>query len=322
MSRTTRSTRAILATVLAAGALTAGGCTTPTTRGNATLSDAFEKPTWLKVPWSNSKDSQPKPYPNPVKVASTWSPDVLMQTGKTPTRGFGGRLFFFDERTKAVPVEGTLTVHGFEMDVEGGERQIKPFKFTPEQFTKHFSQSDFGASYSIWIPWDAVGGAEKRVSLVPTFQTTEGKIVQGNPATIILPGRNSGSEQTAAASILSPQFRGHKEAIAGHATRPSGLVTTTIRRYSTTPEGKSTLPSGSLQDRVNAIVASQRTGNADGSTPYIDIRSNAPRQMFAESPKASGVMPASATMTGTTDNKVRSAGNTVSAPRRIKSPVN
>lgn len=320
MSKTKRSARALIVAVLAAGSLTAG-CASPATQGDSKLANVFQKPQWLKAPWSKSADEHPEPYPNPVKVASTWAPDVLVQTGKTPTRGFGGRLFFFDEKTKAVPVEGTLTVHGFEVDSQGQDKQIKPFKFTPEQFTKHFSQSDFGASYSIWIPWDAAGGEEKRISLVPTFQTTEGKLVQGSPTTVVLPGRKSTKEQSVAANTLSPQYRGHQNAIAQHATRPSGLVTTTIRRYSNTPDGQSTLPSGSLQERVNAIVASQRQGNAEGETPFIDVPIGGPRQMLAEKSNAPSVMPASATMTESVDNQIRSAGNTVAVPRRIKSPV-
>ncbi|QDV46292.1 hypothetical protein Enr13x_62010 [Stieleria neptunia] len=318
MSHTARSTKALAVAVLAAGSLVAGGCTSPATRGDSKLANFFETPQWMKkAPWSKSEDEPPTPYPGPVKMATTWSPDVLVQTGKTPTRGFGGRLFFFDEKTKAVPVEGTLTVHGFEIGTDGNDSQVKPFKFTPEQFTKHFSQSDFGASYSIWIPWDAAGGEEKRISLVPTFQTTEGKIVQGSPTKVILPGRKPHHEAGVAKSYLSPQYRGHQDAIAQHATRPSGLVTTTIRRHSTSPDATTTLPSGSLQDRVNAIAATYRSATSDGSTPFIDVPSTAPT--FAS--PTPDVMPASAVMSGQGSNPVRSAGAAVTAPRRIQSPV-
>lgn len=303
----------------------------PATKTDAQVSKFFNAPKWMpKAPWSKSDNKPPAPYPNPVKVASTWTPDVLVQTGKTPTRGFGGRLFFFDEKTKAVPVEGTLTVHGFETNFRGEDSKIKPFKFTPEQFTQHYSQSDFGASYSIWIPWDAVGGDEKQISLVPTFTTTEGKIVQGSPTTVILPGRKANQVEGVAANYLSPQYRGHQEAINGHATRPSGLVTTTIRRYGSTPDGQSALPSGSLQERVNAIVANQRFASADAATPFIDVQQSKPgltgqgtsgQAVAAQNttPNNPTVMRASAEMSSQTDNAVRSAGAPVSAPRRIRS---
>ena len=116
MTQSSRSIRAAIVAVLAAGSMMTIGCTGPAVRSDSKLTSAFQKPKWLKAPWSKSEDEMPEPYPNPVKIASTWTPDVLVQTGRTPTRGFGGRLFFFDEKTKAVPVEGTLTVHGFELD--------------------------------------------------------------------------------------------------------------------------------------------------------------------------------------------------------------
>ena len=87
----------------------------------------------------------------------------MVETGRTPTRGFGGRVLFYDEKSRPVPVEGSLMVHGFDDSSEDPEEGVNRFAFTSEQFTRHFSQSDLGASYSIWIPWDAIGGDQKRV---------------------------------------------------------------------------------------------------------------------------------------------------------------
>ncbi|MEZ6089835.1 MAG: hypothetical protein R3C05_17765 [Pirellulaceae bacterium] len=142
-----------------------------------------------KLPWN--KKAQPKPYPNPVKMAVTWTPDILIQAGRTPTRGFGGRVYFYNERSQAVPVEGELTIHGFDESLAstGGSDGVKRFRFTSEQFTSHFSETDLGASYSIWIPWDAAGGEQKKLSLMPTFRTTQGKVVQGEAAMLVLPGK-------------------------------------------------------------------------------------------------------------------------------------
>jgi hypothetical protein len=140
------------------------------------------------IPFVGRKDKTPEPYPNPVKLAVTWTPDTIIQTGQTPTRGFGGRIFFYDEKSKSVPVEGTLVVHGFDDSSEHDANDAKRFEFTPEQFTRHFSQGDLGASYSIWIPWDAIGGEKKRISLVTSFKSTSGKPIQGIPASLMLPG--------------------------------------------------------------------------------------------------------------------------------------
>ena len=185
-------------------------------------------------PWVGRHRDTPRPYPNPVKIAVTWSPDTLVQPGHTPTRGFGGRVYFYDERSSAVPVEGTLVVHGFDdTAVRHGEpadaADVKRFEFTPEQFTRHFSQSDLGASYSVWIPWDAVGGPQRKISLVASFQTTQGKMVQGQPATILLPGSNSTLEVAEAGPALARSYTRHRQALAAGDASPS-MMTTTIAR--------------------------------------------------------------------------------------------
>ena len=222
---------------------------------------------------------------------------------------------FFDEKSKTVPVKGTLTVHGFETNGQGKDSQIKPFKFTPEQFTSHFSQSDFGASYSIWIPWDAAGGEEKRISLVPTFQTEDGKIVQGAPAKVLLPGNKPESAQIAESDHWSPKYHTHKDAVASHATRPSGLVTTTIQRHNDAAGRSTMLPS--QQERASSMVVASRSNGADvGDTPFVDIQSS-PKSTAGVS---SGVMPASATMGKGPSRSVRSTRLDQTVPRRIVLP--
>lgn len=202
--------------------LMCGGCLT---------SGATSRSSWTdKLPGFGNKDETPKAYPNPVKMAATWTPDTLVKPGHTPTRGFGGRLYFYDERTRPVPVEGSLIVHGFD-DTGSGGPTVRKFQFTPEQFTRHFSESDLGASYSVWIPWDAVGGFQRRISLVASFQTAEGKLVQGQPATVLLPGPQEGSEALATAKKYSAQYLAHREAMDRNVTS-RGMSTTTIARRS------------------------------------------------------------------------------------------
>lgn len=185
------------------------------------------------------KDEKPEPYPNPVKVAATWTPDTLIQSGRTPTRGFGGRLFFYDESSRPVPVEGTLVVHGFDDSAIDEEADVKRFEFTPEQFTRHFSQSDLGASYSVWIPWDAVGGLQRKISLVPSFKTMEGKLVQGLASTVLLPGSSTETAEEKLTAKYAPQFREYQQAMASGKTT-GRMTTTTIARRNNPRAGVST----------------------------------------------------------------------------------
>ncbi|TWU17708.1 hypothetical protein Pla52o_49230 [Novipirellula galeiformis] len=239
------------------------GCTTVGPNG-----EVIKKPKSSlaeKMPWAKKKDAVPEPYPNPVKMAATWTPDTLVQTNRTPTRGFGGRIFFYDEKSRAVPVDGTLVVHGFDEQAESADQATKRFEFTPEQFTRHFSQSDLGASYSVWVPWDAVGGDVRRISLVASFRTEAGVTVQGVPATVMLPGKESAETALAKAETkLSPQYQEYRKAAASISTQTSGLTTTTIQR-----RGRNT-PSQSIEPSPSPIPSAQLVEGR--STPSAEIK--------------------------------------------------
>ena len=227
-------------TTLLVGILLMTGCTlTPTDIKTGS------KP-WDDWPIVGKKSGDvPEPYPNPVKMAATWTPDTLVRTGHTPTRGFGGRVFFYDDKSRPVPVEGTLIVHAFD-DTDPQRPVSRRYEFTPEQFTRHFSRTDLGASYSVWIPWDAVGGVQRKLSLVTSFKTAAGHLVQGSPALVMLPGPATPSatiEDTAIAA--NDQYRRHREAVADAGRRSMGMTTTTIARSTTSPKAAakpSTIP--------------------------------------------------------------------------------
>ena len=266
--------RTFAAAVISAAAAGFGGCSSLTggASGGGTLLDS--------VPWGEKKEQPPEPYPNPVKLAATWTPDVLMQMGRTPTRGFGGRIYFYDEKSRPVPVEGALTVHGFDEKATDRKDAVKRFKFTPKQFTRHFSQSDIGASYSIWIPWDAVGGEQREISLVASFETVKGQVVQGTPAKVLLPGRKPSSQEKLSRK-LSPQFRRWQQASRGGTPPTSGLTTTTIGRG--TPE-------------PTEAPGPWSPGRSSGGAAHIASGSRTPSAEIpmARPPRRSAVVPASA----------------------------
>lgn len=270
------SRRSILTAVASAIIPAAIGCSTFSTADSKDQGSVFNR-----IPWFSKKDKAPEPYPNPVKLVATWTPDVLVQTGRTPTRGFGGRIYFYNEKSQAVPVEGTLVVHGFDETPSEASEQAKRFAFTPEQFTQHFGQSDLGASYSIWIPWDAVGGDQRKISLVPTFVTEGGKTVQGAPTSVLLPGRRADPEQQLA-DKLSPDFRRWQQASAGDAKHVSGLTTTTIPGRSRSPQNRVAEP---FDPQSSGAGKSMMAGGS--STPSAEIRT-------ASRPKTTTVLPASA----------------------------
>ncbi len=275
---------AAAASLIAMGSL---GCTTVSNKSQSTKSASSERSLIDRLPWIGDKEKEvPEPYPNPAKIAATWTPDTLVQTGRTPTRGFGGRVFFYDEKSRPVPVDGSLIVHGFDDNAPDAASRVKRFEFTPEQFTRHFSQTDLGASYSVWIPWDAVGGEQRRISLVTSFRTAEGKLVQGIPATVLLPGKSPQLNTEQQIAKLSPQYLKYREAASQGSSRTSGLTTTTIPRRS----------SGNLSAPMNqqpgiTIPGTQKSDMVAGTngTPSLDLE-------MSKRPSRPNVMPASAQM--------------------------
>jgi len=139
--------------------------------------------------WPFKKEEKPG---KPDKIVALWSDTVLTQTGQPPLRGFGGRLMFYEGKQEdPVKVEGTLVVYAFEETDRdaNNSRPDRKYVFTPQQLPSHYSKSKIGHSYSVWLPWDEVGGFQKEITLIVRFQPKEGTAAIGEPARQLLPGR-------------------------------------------------------------------------------------------------------------------------------------
>lgn len=141
--------------------------------------------TAAKFPWS--KEDKPQ---TPHKMTAVWTHTVLNQVGKRGVRGFGGRLMFYKRKSdEAIKVEGTLTVYAF--DESGEHHKTSPdrkYVFLPVKLEDHYSKSDIGHSYSIWIPWDEVGGEQKQISLITRFEPKDGTPIMSDNVRKLLPG--------------------------------------------------------------------------------------------------------------------------------------
>ena len=223
-----------------------------------------------------------KDYQVPQSINVTWTYDIFTKEGKPPTRGFGGRLYFYNEKSQAIPVEGELTVYGFDdtnrnHDGSSIESADKRFRFTAEQFTTHFSESELGASYSIWIPWDAAPGTQKKIMLIPTFKTKDGPVLRGNAATVLLPGVVSpeGEQRVIQASTQNGVQRASHtssvpagtapgqaipgQAIPGQAPRDPSQRTTTIQYPARNYPTKPVLSAEQANELLQQIQESQAT---------------------------------------------------------------
>ncbi|MCR4411911.1 MAG: hypothetical protein NUV77_05725 [Thermoguttaceae bacterium] len=182
----------------------------------------------------------------PVRVVAMWSNTIVQPPGGgAAVRGFAGRLLFYaEDGKKPCRVDGTCVIYAFDEEGRNPEN-VKPdrkYVFTPEQFAKHYGKTELGHSYSVWIPWDEVGGPRKEVSLIVRFLPTGGGVamseqtrqylagpVNAKPAEEARPsavsaerGRDAGVQ---AASYESPA--GEDSPSTGEGGRPR-MVTTTI----------------------------------------------------------------------------------------------
>jgi hypothetical protein len=118
----------------------------------------------------------------PVRVVGAWTDTVLTKQGEKPQRGFGGRLAFYDnDHEKSVLVDGELVVYAFD-ELGRDPTNNKPtrrYVFPADQMKLRMSESDLGATYSFFLPWDEAGGPRAEVSLVCRFQPKKGPVVVG-----------------------------------------------------------------------------------------------------------------------------------------------
>ncbi len=177
------------------------------------------------MPWG----SQTPTYETPEKVIAIWTDATYELPGKAPTRGFGGRVYFYNAKGEVVPVNGQLVVYAFDdSDPHAGTDQpTRKYAFTAEQLTRYYSNSELGASYNIWIPWDSVGGDERQIALFPVFIDDSGKMVRGSFADNRLPGKRALNEEERRGFYVSRKRRRGSQVISHQESgvRPAGYET-------------------------------------------------------------------------------------------------
>ena len=161
------------------------GCAAPWSTDWHT-SDMFD----LKKPWPFKDDDGPKKG-TPVRMATTWTDTVMTQTGKTPQRGFGGRIMFYGkDGNDPILVDGQFVVYAFD-ETNREPTDNKPtrrYVFPPDQVAIRMSKSELGVGYSFWLPWDEVGGPQTTISLICRFEPKKGGVVVGEQTQHLLPG--------------------------------------------------------------------------------------------------------------------------------------
>ncbi len=214
--------------------LASTGCSSLTT----TKTDA--KP-W---PWS-----QPEAEPKlPARILTIWTDAVHHQSGQKAQRGFGGRVVFYAEANgDPIRVDGKLTIYVFpdEPGTDGAVPERK-FVFGADELQRHYSKSSLGDSYSVWLPWDAVGGPSRQLTLIARFDGTNGGTVMSEPAKKMLPGVSQRIDPDASPTSTDP--RSLRTAAAGDPSEPND--TTSPANLSARPSAAESEGLGTATDFV------------------------------------------------------------------------
>ena len=174
-----------LTLLLAAPLFASVGCSSLNTGGSKIANSLDIR----RAMWWKSEKPEPRV---PGRLVSTWTDTVLNKPGQKSQRGFGGRLVFFDreEADEPVCVDGQLVVYAYD-EANVDPRTARPTRryiFPREQFARHYGESSLGPSYSVWLPWDEVGGQRKNISLIARFEPHGGPLIAGEQTRHLLPG--------------------------------------------------------------------------------------------------------------------------------------
>jgi hypothetical protein len=200
--------------------------------------------TW---PWSKA-EVKPK---LPTRILTIWTDAVHHQAGKKGERGFGGRVVFYEDGSETpIQVDGTLSIYVFadEAGKESPEPERK-FVFGAEQLKRHYGKCSLGDSYSVWLPWDVVGGESRQLTLIARFDSNTGGTVMSDPAKKMLPGLSKRSESVAEEDESSNGSSGQPSAMASSQLRPlaptSGTPMKPTANIRSTSSGSANKPAAS-----------------------------------------------------------------------------
>ncbi len=140
-----------------------------------------------------------KPAGPPATAVAVWEPAVRHADAAPTQRGFGGRVYFYDqEQKKTVKIDGSVVVYAFDEGVQkpSDVTPARSYYFAKDDVKKLHSKSKLGHSYNFWVPWDTAGteGEVKKISLIVRYVPEKGASVASSPAVAYLPGQKGQTE--------------------------------------------------------------------------------------------------------------------------------
>ena len=169
---------------------------------------------WQPFAGGKAETSAEPDFGQPVRMAVIWKDATLQTPGKPTTRGFGGRVYLYDANNQPIRAEGELVVYGYDnSDKNEKANADRKYIIRESELQTHYSDAGIGPSYSVWIPWDRVGGEQKTVALIPMFRARDGRTLKGGQAITILPGKTPSHQEVVDESSAPYKVLGHSPAV-------------------------------------------------------------------------------------------------------------
>lgn len=171
--------------IAAAGLMIASGCQSTMPAMSSIASNPFQA--------KAASPAEPEiEYQSPARMAVIWRETTVSAPGAKSTRGFGGRVYFYDGSNETVRVDGDLIVYAYDDSNHSDDQSRVPdrkYVFRASDLQKRHSVTGLGDSYNIWLPWDKIGGERKTIALVPIFKPKEGMMPKSDHSIAVLSGK-------------------------------------------------------------------------------------------------------------------------------------
>lgn len=228
-----------------------------------------------RIPWGAGGDGH---LETPKKLIAIWTETIAHTPGKSPQRGFGGRLFFYAADDKdPIKIKGQLEIYGFD-EANRSQADTKPDKkiiYPPEVFARQFSDgSPMGPSYSVWVPWDEVGEPEKEISLIARFTPKNGTLVLSEMTTHILHGTAPPKQELSPAAqdlVYAVRQVAHETERPENAQMQVKTIPTRGMNLPVIPTQQRTKPTSATPAANLSTSASQPSLNSAGATSIQSV---------------------------------------------------
>ncbi len=157
----------------------------------------------LPLQWQNPADKLPQAtLQDPANhILCIWEAAEGMDPDGKPTRGFAGKLTFFNRGERmGVRIKGDvrITVYDDQGKPEDRGKPLHNWDFLGKAWEIHLQDSDLGAAYSVFIPYSRKGNHRAQCALQVKFTPENGTPIYSDTVAVLLDGPIGKKDEEAA----------------------------------------------------------------------------------------------------------------------------